>query len=260
MTPEKWDRCTDLEKMLGSVLYVTGMTSDRKQRLFAAACCRRVWHLLTDPRSREAVEAQERFADGLVTARDLAAAESAAKDAWVAARAALAGTDYPSADAFTAWASKPGDGTRELSDYPALAAQISAAGAATGAWAGAASAAAWAAVPASVWATADSATGRAAWEAARDAESVAQCRLLRDILGNPFRPAEIDPRWLDWRRGRVWRLAQALYRERAFDRLPVLADALQGAGCCDADLLGHLRGPGPHALGCHALDAALGKW
>jgi hypothetical protein len=51
----------------------------------------------------------------------------------------------------------------------------------------------------------------------------------------------------------------AIYDERAFDRLPVLADALEDAGCADADLLGHLRGPGPHVRGCWAVDLILGK-
>jgi hypothetical protein len=46
---------------------------------------------------------------------------------------------------------------------------------------------------------------------------------------------------------------------RRFEDLPVLADLLEEAGCTDAALLGHLRGPGPHILGCHALDAVLGK-
>ena len=46
---------------------------------------------------------------------------------------------------------------------------------------------------------------------------------------------------------------------RRFEDLPVLADLLEEAGCTDAALLGHLRGPGPHVLGCWALDAAVGK-
>jgi hypothetical protein len=54
-------------------------------------------------------------------------------------------------------------------------------------------------------------------------------------------------------------LASAVYTERAFDRLPVLADALEEAGCVDADILSHLRGAGPHALGCWCLDLLLGK-
>jgi len=83
--------------------------------------------------------------------------------------------------------------------------------------------------------------------------------LLRDIRGNPFRPATVDKRWLTWNEETVTRIATAVYAERAFDRLPILADALEDAGCDDADLLDHLRGPGPHVRGCWALDLILGK-
>jgi hypothetical protein len=83
--------------------------------------------------------------------------------------------------------------------------------------------------------------------------------LLRDLVGNPFRRPTVDPAWRAWGGGTVPKLAQAIYDQRAFDRLPVLADALEDAGCADPELLGHLRGPGPHARGCWALDLLLGK-
>jgi hypothetical protein len=54
-------------------------------------------------------------------------------------------------------------------------------------------------------------------------------------------------------------LAQAIDDERAFDRLPILADALEDAGCTDADLLNHCRGPGLHVMGCWVVDMLLGK-
>jgi hypothetical protein len=98
------------------------------------------------------------------------------------------------------------------------------------------------------------------WLTACKAEKEEESVLLRDIFGNPFRPLPaIDPAWLTWSGGTVRKLAEAIYDERAFDRLPVLADALEDAGCSDAGLLGHLRGPGPHARGCWALDLLLGK-
>jgi hypothetical protein len=84
--------------------------------------------------------------------------------------------------------------------------------------------------------------------------------LLRCVFGNPFRPTPpIDPGWLGWNGGTVRKLAEAIYDGRAFDRLPVLADALEDAGCTDPELLGHLRGPGPHARGCWSVDLLLGK-
>jgi hypothetical protein len=83
--------------------------------------------------------------------------------------------------------------------------------------------------------------------------------LIRDVFGNPFRPVGIDPAWLAWNDGAIRKLAEGIYRERALSRLPVLADALEEAGCSEADVLGHLREPGPHTRGCYALDALLGK-
>jgi hypothetical protein len=80
--------------------------------------------------------------------------------------------------------------------------------------------------------------------------------LLRDIFGNPFHPVIFDPRW---RTADVVGLARGIYEERAFDRLPLLADALLDAGCDDEHLLAHVRGPGPHARGCWAVDLVLGK-
>jgi hypothetical protein len=80
--------------------------------------------------------------------------------------------------------------------------------------------------------------------------------LLRDILGNPFRPVSFDPLC---RTSTVNALASGIYGERAYNRLLILADALQDAGCDNDDILNHLRGPGPHTRGCWALDLALGK-
>ncbi|HYT87960.1 MAG TPA: hypothetical protein VEL76_04515 [Gemmataceae bacterium] len=85
------------------------------------------------------------------------------------------------------------------------------------------------------------------------------CDLFREICGNPFRPVAIDPTWLAWQGGTIPKLAQGIYDDRAFDQLPVLADALEEAGCADAEVLGHLRGPGPHARGCWSVDLLLGK-
>jgi hypothetical protein len=93
------------------------------------------------------------------------------------------------------------------------------------------------------------------------------CDLLREVFGNPFRPPPtIDPAWLTWNDGTVVRLAQSAYEERHLPagtldngRLAVLADALEEAGCTDADILGHLRGPGPHVRGCWPVDLCLGK-
>jgi hypothetical protein len=94
--------------------------------------------------------------------------------------------------------------------------------------------------------------GRRGWRAEKRARSI----LIRCIFGNPFRPATANPAWLT---STVVSLAAGIYADRAFDRLPILADALQDAGCDNADVLGHCRGPGPHVRGCWVVDLVLGK-
>jgi hypothetical protein len=100
-----------------------------------------------------------------------------------------------------------------------------------------------------------------------DAEFRAHALILLDVVGNPFRPTPtVDLGWLAWRGGTVPQLARAAYDERrppgdTLDpaRLALLADALEDAGCHDAEILGHLRGPGPHVRGCWAVDLLLNK-
>ena len=93
-------------------------------------------------------------------------------------------------------------------------------------------------------------------QADHDREQAAQCERLRDVVGNPFRPVAVDPNWLT---AGVVRLTREIYEERTYDRLPILADALEQAGCTNADVLAHCRGPGPHVRGCWVLDLMFGK-
>lgn len=101
--------------------------------------------------------------------------------------------------------------------------------------------------------------------------------LLRCIFGNPFRswmrenafvagaPVRskkiniVREAWFSWRNGLIPHMAATIYQQRDWPSLPLLADALEEAGCTEESLLGHLRGPGPHARGCWALDCILGK-
>jgi hypothetical protein len=92
------------------------------------------------------------------------------------------------------------------------------------------------------------------------AERAALAVLIRDIFGPlPFRPVAIDPAWLRWNHGTVPAIARRIYDERAFHDLPILADALEDAGCTDADLLAHCRCGGGHVRGCWALDLLLSR-
>ena len=83
-----------------------------------------------------------------------------------------------------------------------------------------------------------------------------ELQLLRDIFGNPFRPVAFDAAW---RTDTAVSLARGMYESRDFGAMPILADALQDAGCDSDDVLDHCRGPEPHVRGCWVVDLVLGK-
>jgi hypothetical protein len=83
-----------------------------------------------------------------------------------------------------------------------------------------------------------------------------QAAIVKDIFGNPFRPITFNPAWLT---STVLALANGIYQEKAFDRMPILADALQDSGCDCEDILNHCRQPGEHVRGCWLVDLLLGK-
>jgi hypothetical protein len=231
MTEAQWlARFTPLEKLLA---YLPRHAGPRKLRLFACACVRRAERLLPDARGRRALRTAERYAAGLAAVEELRAAEAEAE-------AALAG-------AATEADRLPLDCVAAAVSSDSLLAGCDAA-------LDAARSAAWAVG----YAACRGGGGKA--DAARRREQARQRRLLWDLAPNPFRPAPAAPAaWLAWHGGTVPRLARAASDGRAFERLPVLADAVEEAGCTDAPLLGHLRGPGPHARGCWALDLLLGR-
>jgi hypothetical protein len=83
------------------------------------------------------------------------------------------------------------------------------------------------------------------------------CNLIRDIFGNPFRPVAFEPRW---RSESAVALARTAYDTRNFTLLPILADALEEAGCDHPDVLAHCRQPDAvHVRGCWVVDGVLGK-
>jgi hypothetical protein len=249
MTEEEWLKSEDPIPMLQYLGPKEAPAYERLVRLFACGCCRRVWDLLHDDRSKHAIEVAERFAEKLAGREQLEAARSAAEAA--AEASALAA---------------------ERAIHDALATPPAARVAEGGAWLARAVTAAARAAEASARTRVEAMAGPSANAAAAAAEfdpkrrtsyryeEAVQCRLLRCIFGNPFRPPPVlDPGVLAWHGGAARRLAQAIYESRRFGDLPVLADLLEEAGVTDAALLGHLRGPGPHALGCWALDVVLVK-
>ncbi len=225
MTEEQWLCSTDLTWMLQ---FLRGKISDRKLRLFAVASCR---HLLRQVQVRpvdvRAVDVAERYADGEASDAELAAAARYVPGPPSAHRTAgFACQDTASMEA-----------AANLADYAAENA----------AWA----AGEHAASPVG----ADPRSPEFA--AAQAAERATQAAILRDLIGPlPFRVVHFDPAW---RTPAVMAWAAFAYDDRRFADLPILADALEEAGCTDAELLGHLRLAGPHFLGCWGLDAVLGK-
>jgi hypothetical protein len=84
--------------------------------------------------------------------------------------------------------------------------------------------------------------------------------LVRDVVGNPYHEIIlVDPIWLAWNGGAVRKIVQAIYDERRFTDLPILADALIESGCTEDGILRHCRDSGPHVRGCWVVDLLLGK-
>jgi hypothetical protein len=229
MTEAEWLAATDPRPML---TFIVRQSSDRKLRLFAVACCRRVWGFLSNEHSRRAVEVAERFADGLADQDELERAFRAGKDAYMNRDPSIPHSDAALA-AFMACVGLPGNAAVYVSAH-------------------------------SVYAIKNCQIENEPGTPAHLVESreIAQqnrilCGLLQDFYGPlPFRPVTPDP---DWLTSSVVALAEGIYAERAFDRLPILADALQDAGCENADILAHCRSDGPHVRGCWVVDLVLGK-
>jgi hypothetical protein len=231
MNEVDWLTATDPSAMLA---YLEGKTTDRKLRLFACACVRRAWgRLQQGSPAQRAVETAERLAEGQAEALDLEQAREQAEQAAYAAphldafsyvAAAACCADDPLEAARTVRESMRQHAVRETANEVAPGE--------------------------------DEARFNAVASAA---ECRAQADLLREVIGNPFRPPHLAPEWLRWNNGAVAAMARVLAEEQRFAELPYLADALEDAGCDDADLLRHLRGPGPHVRGCWAVDLLLGR-
>jgi hypothetical protein len=221
MTEADWNNCTEPQPMLE---FLRGGSSDRKLRLFAVACCRRITSMLT-AESIDALDVAERFADGL--------ADNAERKA---ARAAVIVADTTRHVAFSDPVLRHYLGPAKNTAGRALARKV---------WDGTRLAA-----RGSLHVAACGNTPR------REPEQATQVGYLRCIFGSPFRPVTLDS---IWQTGTVVSLAQSIYDERAFERMPVLADALEDAGCTDPSILEHCRGGGQHVRGCWLVDLVLSK-
>jgi hypothetical protein len=221
-----WQAGSDWDRMLSEVRPRAGT---RKLLLLGVALCRRVWDRFPYDDCRRAVEAVERLADhprvgeeDYAIAAEADAAMERLQDGYARVHQAGPGPRgaYLAATACGGLWHDPNG----LIEQVAGAAAIAAAGSTEG----------------------------PAWEA----EQRAQVELLRELFGNPFRSVAADRSYLT---SDVIGLARTIYEDRAFDRMPVLADALQEAGCGDVDILAHCRGAEPHVRGCWVVDRLLGR-
>jgi hypothetical protein len=261
MTEPEWLTCENPDTMLD---FLDGRPADWRLRLFACACCRRIWDLITSPLHRRAVETAERFAVGAgraiawgatggLATRPLVRPEGGLRDPeWAAAlwelEAYRDGLDEP------AYSFRYDHGSPEDTAGWTLYARWDMP------WVVARNAAWFRAAPYRYWERLEeprvSPEQEREWEAGRRVEGSEQSKLLRDLGGNPFRPVALDPLWLT---PTVTALARQMYESRDFSPMPILADALQDAECDNPDVLDHCRGNGPHVRGCWVVDLVLGR-
>ena len=220
MTEAEWLAPTMLAELL-RYLHKATDTPDRKFRLFGVACCRRVAEQIRKHALTEVIDECERLADDLLSSR-LNSLWRTADDIAQSGRF----IENESDQAQLAYAAA----VCQLTEYPIEPGQC-----------------------------ADSCVQALESHGGFDAgrrELLFQVNLLRDIFGNPFRPATIDPAW---RTDTAVALAGQMYESRDFGAMPILADALQDAGCTNDDILDHCRRDGPHVRGCWVVDLVLGK-
>ena len=217
MTENEWLTSGYAQAMLS---HINGKVSDRKRRLFAYACCQKIWSRMEYEEIRQAVKTAEKFADGLASMEELE------KD-YFAALSVVESKDF-----------RPINGPAHWAAY----------------WT-----AHWAAESAAIWASEWSAESEA--EDADDetaywtAQNI-QAHILRDIVGNPFKPITFQTQW---KTHTILPLAQSMYDDRDFTAMPILGDALEEAGCDNEEILRHCRSEGLHYRGCWVLDLVLGK-
>jgi hypothetical protein len=219
---EEADHPTQLLQVL------TDGVSERKYRLLLCAAVRRLLPLLLDPRSQRALETIERFADGQALLVEHEAVSAPAFEAYNDARA----NGYDPAVANAAYCityRSPPDTGRQVAQAVLKDCQ-------------------------------DACERNQHLGFDPELERAVHCRLLRCVFGHPFRPVNLDRKaMLAWNNGTVHQLACMIYEGQGFDVLPILADALEEAGCPDQTILDHCRDEGPHVRGCWVVDLLLGK-
>jgi hypothetical protein len=224
MTEEQWLSCDDWRPMIA---YLSGKISKRKGTLYVCAGLRCISHLLYDDGSWIAIETAERAADGLADEGEEGFAEYCAEVPTFGLGL------YAEADI------REGRPPRDpvMEQRLLNAADIA------------------------YYCLRAVHDGQIDERLLRNMSSLAEwpggC-LVREVFGNPSRALDVNPEWLAWKCGTVTALARGIYEERAFDRMPILADALEEAGCQGAYMLDHCRHANSHVRGCWVIDLLLG--
>jgi hypothetical protein len=238
MTEADWLAC---ENPLTALTFIAARVPDRKLRLFLCASCARLldgapphrrlfrgYYPGSFQKLERALSVVEQFAGGFVGSDALAGARRDAEDSVYVPSSidygGESGLDYESAAVVAA-----------AVEHPVPEDVITAS-----------------------WRAIDSQSARThEGEGSRRPENARwQAMIFRDVLGNPFRRIIFSSAW---QTETVLSLAQQIYASRHFDRMPILADALEDAGCTNVDVLQHCRQPGEHVRGCWAVDLILEK-
>lgn len=231
MTEEEWLMAQTASDLLH---HIRASASLRKLRLFGVACCRRVLHLNFAPEVPRALDIVEALADGSVGDKERQEVYEALYNAREFAGRAYLGNDD----------TEPHEGTAAYCVLDAVIDLFSDGGTEWGFPARQSCEAVWYA-------------DRTPERTRRAVQAAVHAALLRDIFGNPFCPVALDPAW---RTDTAVSLARGMYDSRDFTAMPILADALQDAGCEDEQVLNHCRdATAPHVRGCWVCDLVLGK-
>jgi hypothetical protein len=236
LSESEWLASTSARDLSGHLIMIGGLRSregdragERKLRLFGVACCKHIHHWSKLPLISDTINATEKFADDDISADELHDLQQAVEV-----------VGYP-----------PREGSLPSAAFDSLPLRLARA--------------------ASLIARFDDSWPYVndLWEVLHQigvynpetteelANANATATLLRDIFGNPFRPVLLDRSWLT---SDVVTLARGIYDERAFDRMPILADALQDAGCTSDEILNHCRDTNAmHVRGCWVVDLLLCK-
>lgn len=228
MKQTEWLECRELDVMLDYLRVLDFLrvpVFDRKMRLFQIACCRRVWDALPTDAYREAVLVAERYADGQASEKERIEARKRLGEVGAYASRLEFSASYSVFYTLEESAILQGP-ILGCTSVAGLVAEDAAGG------------------------------NMDAHQKGSEAEEAAEIALLRCIFGIPFKDTVLNS---TWKTSDVIVLAKQMYEAREFSAMPILADALQDAGCDNTDILDHCRGPGPHVRGCWVVDLVLGK-